>query len=114
MVPYQCLDILQAKLWELPTVFICENNQYGMGTSSERSSANPLYYTRGDNIPGIQVSPNNDITQFTFGSTSTIKVNGMDVLATRQAILHARKWAVEDKKGPLILEFVTYRYAGHS
>ncbi|KAG6847790.1 hypothetical protein H0H93_005982 [Arthromyces matolae] len=84
-----------AKLWELPIVFICENNLYGMGTSSERSSANPLYYTRGDAIPGIQV-------------------NGMDVLSTRQAIRHARRWVAEEKKGPIILECVTYRYGGHS
>ncbi|KAG6907641.1 hypothetical protein DXG01_008091 [Tephrocybe rancida] len=84
-----------AKLWDLPVVFICENNKYGMGTSAERSSANPEYYTRGDTIPGIQV-------------------NGMDIIATRQAVQHARKWTVEDKKGPIILEFVTYRYAGHS
>jgi len=84
-----------AKLWDLPIVFICENNQYGMGTSAERSSANPLYYTRGDTIPGIQA-------------------NGMDILATRQAVKHARKWTAEDGKGPIILELVTYRYGGHS
>ncbi|KAG6818929.1 hypothetical protein H0H92_002400, partial [Tricholoma furcatifolium] len=35
-------------------------------------------------------------------------------MATRQAVQHARKWVAEEKKGPLILEFVTYRYAGHS
>ncbi|KAG6855560.1 hypothetical protein H0H87_001012 [Tephrocybe sp. NHM501043] len=84
-----------AKLWGLPVVFICENNLYGIGTSSERSSANSEYYTRVDTIPGIQV-------------------NGMDIIATRQAVQYARKWAVEDKKGPIILECVTYRYAGHS
>ncbi|KIY53606.1 mitochondrial pyruvate dehydrogenase E1 component beta subunit [Fistulina hepatica ATCC 64428] len=84
-----------AKLWDLPCVFVCENNQYGMGTSAERSSANPLFYTRGDTIPGIQV-------------------NGMDIIATRQATAFAKRWVVEEKRGPLLVEFVTYRYAGHS
>ena len=65
-----------------------------MGTSSERSSSNTEYFTRGDKIPGIQV-------------------NGMDIIATHQAVKFARKWVVEDN-GPLLMEFVTYRYGGHS
>jgi pyruvate dehydrogenase E1 component alpha subunit len=84
-----------AKLWNLPTIFVCENNQYGMGTSSARSSSNTEYFTRGDKIPGLQV-------------------NGMDIIATKHAVEYARKWAVDDAKGPLLLEFVTYRYGGHS
>ncbi|KAK2459444.1 hypothetical protein APHAL10511_008555 [Amanita phalloides] len=84
-----------AKLWDLPVIFVCENNKYGMGTSAERSSSNTEYYTRGDKIPGIQV-------------------NGMDIIATIQAVKYARKWAVDDQKGPLLIEFVTYRYGGHS
>ncbi|KAF8328510.1 mitochondrial pyruvate dehydrogenase E1 component beta subunit [Amanita rubescens] len=84
-----------AKLWDLPVIFVCENNKYGMGTSAERSSSNTAYYTRGDKIPGIQV-------------------NGMDIIATIQAVKYARKWAVDDQKGPLLMEFVTYRYGGHS
>ncbi|KAG7085717.1 hypothetical protein E1B28_003261 [Marasmius oreades] len=84
-----------AKLWELPVVFVCENNKYGMGTPAERSSSNTQYFTRGDKIPGLQV-------------------NGMDIIASKHAAQYARKWTVDDKKGPLLLEFVTYRYGGHS
>ncbi|KAJ3401332.1 alpha subunit of pyruvate dehydrogenase [Chytriomyces hyalinus] len=82
-----------AKLWALPVVFACENNLYGMGTSATRAAASTKYYTRGDFIPGI-------------------RVNGMDALAVREASKIARDWTIAN--GPLVMEYVTYRYGGHS
>ncbi|SNX85137.1 probable PDA1 - pyruvate dehydrogenase (lipoamide) alpha chain precursor [Melanopsichium pennsylvanicum] len=83
-----------SKLWNLPCVFVCENNKYGMGTSAERSSMNTQYYTRGDVIPGLQV-------------------NAMDVLAVAAATKHASDFTLGGN-GPLLMELVTYRYGGHS
>ncbi len=85
-----------AQLWKLPVVFIIENNQYAMGTSVTRSHSDTHLYRRGAafGIPGMEV-------------------DGMDVLAVReaarQAVDHARAG-----EGPYVLEMKTYRYRGHS
>jgi pyruvate dehydrogenase E1 component alpha subunit len=85
-----------AKLWNLPVIYAIENNQYAMGTSIQRSSAEPELFRRGQahRIPGLQV-------------------DGMDVLAVRGAAEVALEWT-RSGKGPILIEFLTYRYRGHS
>ena len=85
-----------AELWKLPVVYIIENNQYAMGTSIERSSSEVHLYKRG----------------LSFNITGH-EVDGMDVLAVRDAAEKAADWA-RSGKGPIILEMKTYRYRGHS
>ena len=85
-----------AALFKLPCIFIIENNKYGMGTSVDRASASRDLSQNGApwGIPGEQV-------------------NGMDVIAVREAgeraVAHCRAG-----KGPYLLEMKTYRYRGHS
>ena len=85
-----------ASLWKLPVVFVIENNKYGMGTSVNRSSAGENLSDRGK----------------PYGLMSEI-VDGMDILAVREAAIRAIDYC-RSGKGPYILEMKTYRYRGHS
>jgi len=85
-----------AALMKLPTIFIIENNKYGMGTSVERASASADLSKNAApwGIPGEQV-------------------NGMDVTAVKEAGERAAAHCREGH-GPYLLEMKTYRYRGHS
>jgi pyruvate dehydrogenase E1 component alpha subunit len=85
-----------SKVWNLPVLWVCENNKYGMGTTIERASAVPEMRMKADGyaIPNSQV-------------------DGMDILAVRQAALEAIEH-VRSGKGPYFLEIITYRFRGHS
>lgn len=89
---YEAINM--ASLWKLPVLFVCENNQYGMGTSKERAAASPDFYSRVDFCPGI-------------------KIDGMDVLAVREGFKFAADYA-RSGNGPMYIEVDTYRYKGHS
>ncbi len=86
-----------AALWQLPVIFVIENNRYGMGTSVERAAAHAQeLYHRGMayGIPGQQV-------------------DGMDVIAVYEAGREVIG-KVKAGEGPHIMEMQTYRYRGHS
>ena len=85
-----------AMLWQLPVIFICENNNYAMGTSVERTSNVRDIYTLADayDMPGDSV-------------------DGMSPEAVHEAMERAVKRAREGG-GPTLLEMKTYRYKGHS
>src|SRR3990170_1349438 len=83
-------------VWKLPVLWICENNQYGMGTAVERASAvgEIRQKAEGYNMPNR-------------------RIQGMNVLEVRQAAEEALA-AVRDNDCPFFLEVITYRYRGHS
>uniref|UniRef100_A0A7S3FXU9 pyruvate dehydrogenase (acetyl-transferring) n=1 Tax=Strombidium rassoulzadegani TaxID=1082188 RepID=A0A7S3FXU9_9SPIT len=82
-----------AALWKLPIVFLCENNLYGMGTPNAMAAANTDYYTRGDKIPGF-------------------KCDAQNILIVRETMKWTKKFCIDN--GPLFIEYLTYRYHGHS
>lgn len=85
-----------SKVWNLPVLWVCENNQYGMGTSIERASA---------------VS---EIRQKAEGyGMPNERIEGMDVLHVRDNAARVLD-TIRKEGGPYMLEVMTYRYRGHS
>jgi len=85
-----------ASLWELPVLFIIENNRYGMGTAVTRSAAGNELYERAT-VFGIKGE----------------KINGMNFFEVSQAAIRAREHIYDTSK-PYVIEMDTYRYRGHS
>ena len=85
-----------ASLWELPVLFIIENNKYGMGTSIGRSAAGGELYERAT-VFGIKGE----------------KVDGMNFFNVSESAIRAREY-IEKNSKPYIIEMDTYRFRGHS
>lgn len=86
-----------AAVWNVPMLFLLENNGYGMGSAVERVRAgSPDFYT--------------DVDKY---GIDAVAVDGMDVLAVREAVEAAVK-RLRAGEGPLFIEAKTFRYVGHS
>ena len=85
-----------AQLWKIPCIYICENNQYGMGTSQKRAMSISNIASKAES----------------YGMANEF-VDGMDVMAVREATLRAIERARKDGS-PTLLEVRCYRYMGHS
>ncbi len=85
-----------AKVWGLPVLWVCENNQYGMGTAVDRASA----------VSEIRQKAEG------YGMKSE-RADGMDVLAVRAASERIIE-EIRNGSGPQLLEIMTYRFRGHS
>lgn len=85
-----------AALWDIPCIFICENNQYGMGTSNERALANPNVheYAAGYKVKGYEV-------------------DGMDLISSYNSFKEIIEEAKKTSR-PALVNVTTYRYKGHS
>ncbi len=85
-----------ARVWELPVLFVCENNFYGIGTEVHRSSALADIHKRtcGYDIPSE-------------------RVDGMDVIAVHETVKRGAEW-VREQSRPYLIEAMTYRFRGHS
>lgn len=85
-----------SKVWNLPVLWVCENNQYGMGTTVERASAVP------------------EIIQKAIGyGMKSAQIDGMDLMKVRETSLEMIE-EIRKGSGPQFLEIMTYRFRGHS
>jgi pyruvate dehydrogenase E1 component alpha subunit len=84
-----------SSVWELPVLWVCENNQYGMGTTVERASAVSEIRQKADG----------------YGMPNE-RVDGMNVIEVYETTLKALEQV--RKSGPFLLEAMTYRFRGHS
>jgi pyruvate dehydrogenase E1 component alpha subunit len=85
-----------SKVWKLPVLWVCENNQYGMGTTVERASAVSEIRQKAD---GYAMKNDN--------------VDGMDIMKVREKALEMIE-EIRSGSGPQFLEINTYRFRGHS
>lgn len=85
-----------AQLWKLPIIYICENNQYGMGTSQERAMSSRDIAKKAESY-----------------EMANEFVDGMDVMAVRDVSIRAIDRA-RNESLPTLLEIRSYRYMGHS
>ena len=85
-----------ASLWNLPVLFLCENNQYGMSMASEKAVAGESIASRGQSY-GIE----------------SIQIDGNDVEAIYESVSTCKDEILSNKR-PKFIEAVTYRYRGHS
>jgi pyruvate dehydrogenase E1 component alpha subunit len=85
-----------SKVWNLPILWVCENNQYGMGTAVERASATKEMRQKaeGYNMPNCSI-------------------DGMDLMKVREVALEKMEF-IRNGGGPFFLEILTYRFRGHS
>ena len=85
-----------SKVWNLPVLWVCENNRYGMGTAVKRASAVSQIRQKAEGY-GM---PNDQI-------------DGMDLMNVREKVSDVLA-QIRDSGGPYLLEIMTYRYRGHS
>ncbi len=83
-------------VWDLPVVWLIENNGYGMGTAVDRAAGQPELVKRA----------------IGYGMKEGPRVDGMDVIAVHEAVSEAIDYA--SKNGPILMESLTYRFQGHS
>ncbi|UYN90483.1 MAG: pyruvate dehydrogenase (acetyl-transferring) E1 component subunit alpha [Anaerolineales bacterium] len=86
-----------SKVWNLPVLWLCENNQYGMGTAVDRASAVEQIHMKAEG----------------YGIPHSRLEDGMDIMKVRE-VVGAALDHIRSGKGPYFLEVMTYRFQGHS